>query len=194
VDADDLIDEMIATAKARTEELGKIDAFSPEESTELYSQLALGALKYFILKVDPKKRMLFNPKDSIDFQGNTGPFIQYTHARLSAILRKMEVDGIQADLDAIDGADLAQEEIEVVGLLKDANKKIKEAARLYAPSIVATYVYDLAKSFNRLYQNLPIFKDVSGDTQKIRLSICQLTAEEIKRSLSLLGISAPSRM
>lgn len=192
VDADDLIASMVETAKERTIESGKIDGFTEEEARKLYLQLALGALKYYILKVDPKRTMLFNPEESIDFQGDTGVFIQFTHARISALLRTAEEMGIA--YDSYENAELSEFEVKVIENLIDYDSKVQEAADKYAPSIIANYVYDLAKSFSRMYTELPIFKNVSENEQKVRLAIASQAAQVIKKSLGLLGIEAPERM
>ena len=191
VDADDLVAEMIATAKNRTEEQGKIDGFSESEATELFRMLALGALKYFILKVDPKKRMLFNPEESIDFQGNTGPFIQYTHARISSLLRKAD----ELKLNYKEAVDLepSQSESELIFLLTQFDKKVSEAGKDYAPSVVANYVYEVAKSFNSYYAATPIFK-ATEEEQRFRIALSSKVAEVIKRGMGLLGIQVPDRM
>lgn len=192
VDADDLIDEMIETAKARTNELGKIDGFTEEEAQDLYHILALGALKYFILKVDPKKRMLFNPEESIDFQGNTGPFIQYTYARIQALLRKSKE--LNLKLGQFENVDLSQVEEDLIIQINNFETKIEEAAKLYSPSVIAQYVYDLAKTFNRFYQDSPIFKDVDEGVMNFRVSLSKTTGETIGKAMKLLGIDVPSRM
>lgn len=195
VDADDLISDMVETARQRTMELGKIDGFSEEEAETLFLQLALGALKYYLLKVDPKKRMMFNPEESIDFQGDTGVFIQFTHARISALLRtakEMNVDFI--DLKTIELESLSEFEVKVIETLVDYKKKVADASEKYAPSVIAQYCYDLAKSFSRMYSELPIFKNVTPEEQKIRLAIAYSTAKTLKKGLSLLGIEAPERM
>lgn len=191
VDADDLVAEMIATGKSRTEEQGKIDGFSEEEANELYRMLALGALKYFILKVDPKKNMLFNPEESIDFHGNTGPFIQYTHARINSLLRKAK----ELKLDYTKTIDLEpnQSEIELIFLLTQFDKKVSEAGKEYAPSAVANYVYEVAKAFNSYYAATPIFK-ATEDEQCFRIALSSKVANVIKRGMGLLGIQVPNRM
>lgn len=191
VDADDLVAEMIATAKARTEEQGKIDGFSEREATELFRMLALGALKYFILKVDPKKRMLFNPEESIDFQGNTGPFIQYTHARISSLLRK--ADELQLNYNEEVSLEPNQLESELIFLLTQFDRKVSEAGKDYSPSIVASYVYEVAKSFNSYYAATPIFK-ATEEEQRFRIALSSKVAEVIKRGMGLLGIQVPDRM
>lgn len=194
VDADDLINEMIETAKQRTQELGKIDGFEEAQAQKLYHQLAIGALKYYILKIDPKKRMLFNPKESIDFQGNTGPFIQYTHARISALLRKADVDKIDYKTYKLNGLNTHELENALISVLNEYPKKVKEAGDNYAPSIIANYVYELAKAFNRFYQELPVLKGVDVNTMTFRVALSFVVGRTISRSLSLLGIESPERM
>lgn len=195
VDADDLIQEMADTAKARTEELGKIDDFDEVQAKELYEMLGLGAIKYFLLKVDPKKRMLFNPAESIEFQGNTGPFIQYTHARISAILRKasqLEISTVNiayAHLQSINPV-----EKDLIQVLSAYQEKIEQAAEQYAPSVIAHYVYDVAKAYNRFYTEVSIFNESDDDVMQFRVALSALTAETIKRSMGLLGINVPDRM
>lgn len=195
VDADDLIQQMADTAKARTEELGKIDGFTEEQATELYDMLALGAIKYYLLKVDPRKRMLFNPEESIEFQGNTGPFIQYTHARINAILRKASQIGVDLsnmDLEAF--TDAQDVEMELIQMLSQYPDKVNQSAEQYAPSIIAQYVYDLAKAYNRFYTACSIFNESDDAVQQFRVALSALSAETIKRCLGLLGIEAPNRM
>ena len=195
VDADDLMQQMADTAKARTEELGKIDGFNPEQAEELYEMLGLGAIKYFLLKVDPRKRMLFNPEESIEFQGNTGPFIQYTHARISAILRKAQQLGV--GLDAIDFDSLSevhQTEKDLVFALGQYPEKLNLAADTYSPAIIAQYIYDLAKDYNRFYTELSIFNESDKIVQQFRVALSALTAQTIKVTMDLLGIQVPDRM
>jgi len=194
VDADDLMAEMVGTAQARTMELGKIDGFSEEESNALFNQLGLGALKYFLLKVDPKKRMLFNPEESIDFQGNTGPFIQYTHARICSMTRKANDLGISMQIDSAKNYSLAESEQELIYLLGKYKEVLNEAATQYAPSVIAQYTYDLAKQFNKFYNELSILNEENEDSRNIRLNLASLTGKTIKASLALLGIVAPERM
>ena len=192
VDADDIMQEMAETAQAHTKELGKIEGFTAEQATQLYQDLGLGALKYFLLKVDPKKRMLFDPQESIQFQGNTGPFIQYTHARISSILRRAQ----ELDLPEVDfaGVELSDTEIEGIFLLSEFNNKIEEAAREYSPSVIAQYVYDLAKEYNRFYAELPIFNESDKKVMAFRVSYSAQVADVIKRAMGLLGITVPERM
>lgn len=193
VDADDLMQEMVDTARERTNELGKIDGFTPEEATILYRTLAMGALKYFLLKVDPKKRMLFNPAESIDFQGNTGPFIQYTYARICSILRKAAQNGVEVTA-ASSYASLHEAEQEVIFLLSQYPVKVAEAGREYSPSVIAQYVYDLAKAYNRFYNEVNIFNEPDTEALQFRISFSAVVGETIKKAMALLGIDVPSRM
>lgn len=195
VDADDLMQEMIDTAREHTEELGKIEGFTEEQAAELYETLGVGALKYFLLKVDPKKRMLFDPNESIQFHGNTGPFIQYTHARISAILRKAGQLGINSTAKDIAGFDsLHPIEKSVIYLLNDYPNKVMEAGANYSPDIIAQYVYDLAKEYNRFYQEVSIFNEEDQQALKFRIAFSKVVAETINQSMGLLGISVPERM
>jgi arginyl-tRNA synthetase len=189
VDADDLMAEMIQTAKDRTLELGKIDGFTEVESNELFHNLGLGALKYFLLKVEPKKRMLFNPEESIDFQGNTGPFIQYTHARICSILRK----GGERTTVSTD-SELAESEQELIYQLGEYKATIAQAAANFAPSVIANYAYDLAKTFNKFYNELSILSEENEVKRNIRLTLAELTGKTIQHATSLLGIVSPNRM
>lgn len=195
VDADELMKEMANTAKSRTEELGKIDGFTTEQAGELYEMLGLGAIKYFLLKVDPRKRMLFNPAESIEFQGNTGPFIQYTHARISSILRKANQLGVSFDdIDFDRVNDIHQMEKDLIYALGQYPDKLKIAAETYSPAIIAQFVYDLAKDYNRFYAELSIFNESDKTLQQFRVALSALTAQTIKVSMGLLGITVPDRM
>ncbi|MCC9136143.1 arginine--tRNA ligase [Pontibacter silvestris] len=195
VDADELVQEMIDTARQQTEELGKIEGFTPEQAQELYHTLALGALKYFLLKVDPKKRMLFNPQESIDFRGNTGPFIQYTHARIAAILRKASEMGIVAEATSFEGvANLHEAEQEVIVQLVNYPEVVKEAGNLYAPSVIGNYAYELAKAYNRFYQEISIFNETDEQARNFRIALSAMVARLIRESMGLLGINVPERM
>ncbi|MBW3466702.1 arginine--tRNA ligase [Arthrospiribacter ruber] len=195
VDADDLIQEMIDTAESHTKELGKIDGFSEDEANSLYETLGLGALKYFLLKVDPKKRMLFNPQESIEFQGNTGPFIQYSHARIASILRKANQVGIDYRTDGFDGlTKLEPTERDLIVLLNDFGKKLRLAAEDYSPAIIAQYLFDLAKEYNRFYAELSIFNEADTKVQSFRIALSAQTAKTIKAGMKLLGINVPDRM
>jgi arginyl-tRNA synthetase len=191
VDADDLIDEMIETAKQTTIDLGKTDGFSEKEANELYYTIAMGALKYFILKVDPKKKMMFNPKESIDFHGNTGPFIQYTYARIQSIFRKFN-NSLNASISF--EIVLSNKEKELLNLLNRFPSVINEAAKLYSPAEIANYVYELAKEFNQFYHDFPILKEENEELKIFRLKLASLVAITIKNSFKILGIPVPERM
>lgn len=195
VDADDLIQEMVDTAKERTEGLGKIDGFTTEEADKLYHSLALGALKYYLLKVDPKKRMMFNPQESIDFQGDTGVYIQYNHAKINAITRKAVADGIDFSAKMYEGiTELANAESIIVAALKDFPNKVKQAAEDYSPSVIANYVYELSKLYSKFYAELSIFGETDEKKRAFRIALSEQTARVIRLALSLLGIEAPERM
>jgi arginyl-tRNA synthetase len=191
VDADDLLAEMVATAKQRTEELGKVEGFTEEEKTNLYHMIGLGALKYFLLKVEPKKRLLFDPNESIDFQGNTGPFIQYTHARIQSVLQKANF-GASAKTKYL-GA-LTSSERDVLVCLSQYPALLQAAASEYSPALVANYTYELAKLYNRFYHEEIILKLEDEELKKFRLDLSAATAKTIKRAMSLLGIQVPDRM
>ncbi len=193
VDADDLMQEMFDTAKHRTDELGKIEGFSTEDAEKLYRDLGLGALKYYLLRVDPVKRMMFNPEDSIDFQGNTGPFIQYVHARISALLRKAKQLGVEPEIsEGINS--LEPSERIVINLIQDFPNKIEEAANTYSPSIIANYVYDMAKAYNRFYSEVSIFTEDDQQNLAFRIAFSQMVAMVIKSSMNLLGVEVPEKM
>lgn len=195
VDADDLMQEMIDTAREHTSALGKIDGFSEKEAEELYETLGMGALKYFLLKVDPKKRMLFDPKESIEFQGNTGPFIQYTHARISAILRKSDDMGLDwKSGNFIEASGLAETTKSLIITLTDYVSKIRQAGEEMSPSVIAQYIYDLAKEYNRFYQEVPILAAKSDKEKCFNVQVSYVTARTIKSAMLLLGIEAPERM
>ena len=191
VDADDLIHEMQETAREIAQGLGKIDDLAPEEKTKLFEQIGLGALKYYILKVDPKKRILFDPEESVDFQGNTGPFIQYTYARIQSIGRKAQ-GLVLPDYDQT--LDLHDKERSVLKLLKGFPEKIQEAALHYSPALIANYTYELVKEFNSFYQNVPILTAEIGPETTFRVALSQAVADVIKTSCSLLGMEVPERM
>ncbi len=193
VDADNLMDEMFETARKTTEELGKTDEFSGEEKSELFNMLSLGALKYFMLKVDPKKTMLFNPEESIDFNGNTGPFILYTHARIRSLFRKAEEKGIVLEADAMPEK-LHPEERSILKLLYEFPNIIQEAAANYSPALIANYCYELAKDFNHLYQSVPFLRDTDNRTATFRLGLADFTGKVLKSGMKLLGADVPERM
>jgi len=196
VDADDLIDEMIETAKKQTLEHGKTDGFNEDEANKLYHMLALGALKYFMLKVDPTKNMLFNPKDSIDFNGNTGPFIQYTHARIRSIIRKAEEEKniIVEHLKLDTSLELNLKELDIIRNLYAFPMIIDQAGQTNSPALIANYVYDLAKSFNAFYQDTPILKEENESIVAMRVSLAAFVGNTIKTAMNLLGIKVPERM
>ncbi|WP_152000946.1 MULTISPECIES: arginine--tRNA ligase [unclassified Imperialibacter] len=194
VDADELIQEMLDTAEKHTTELGKIEGFTEAEAKELYNTLALGALKYYLLKVDPKKRMLFNPQESVEFHGHTGPFVQYTHARITAILRKAEQ--LSIDLKGFDPSALELEtlEAEVIRVIADFPDKVRVAAEELNPAVVANYVFDLAKEYNRFYTEHSIFNEDNQEKVKLRVMLSLVVARTIKTGMGLLGIDVPDRM
>lgn len=195
VDADDLMQEMADEAERQTRELGKIDELSEAESKQLFEMIGLGALKFFLLKVDPKKRMLFDPNESIQLQGFTGPFIQYTHARIRAILRKAESMNIVPTENDLKGlSSLEPSEREALHLLSLFENKIREAAKDYSPAVIANYAYDLAKQYNQFYQNISIFNEADPAKLKFRVALSDSIASAIKKSMNLLGISVPERM
>ena len=192
VDADDLIADMIGTAREMSEELGKLDGVSEEEAASICEMVGLGALKYFILKVDPKKTMLFDPRESIDFNGNTGPFIQYTHARICSILRKAEEAGISTE--GYTNAELLPEEIELIKALSEYPATVRTAGEQFAPSVIAAYAYDLAKQFNGYYHDHSILKEENATTRSLRLMLASTVASVIRSAMALLGINVPERM
>ena len=192
VDADDLIADMVGTAREMSEELGKLDGCSDEEANAICEMVGLGALKYFILKVDPKKTMLFDPRESIDFNGNTGPFIQYTHARIRSIMRKAEEAGIATE-DFLT-APLLQEEVELIKALAEYPAVVRTAGEQFAPSVIAAYAYDLAKQFNGYYHDHSILKEENTAVRSLRLKLAQEVARVIRSAMALLGINVPERM
>jgi len=194
VDADDLVNEMKGIAKSTTEELGKTDGLSDVEADNLYRMIGLGALKYFILKVDPKKNMMFNPKESIDFNGNTGPFIQYTHARICSVLRKAKESGISWDSSKINNYELLPKEKEIIKLLYDYPAVVKEAGNSYSPALIANYIFELVKEYNGFYQEFPILKNDDVEIKNFRLVLSEFTASVIKSAMQLLGIDVPEKM
>ena len=192
VDADDLIEDMVKTAREMSAELGKLDGCTEEEAEAVSTMVGLGALKYFILKVDPKKTMLFDPRESIDFNGNTGPFIQYTHARICSVLRKAADQGIAYDTKA--EADYIAEEIELVKMLADYPATVAAAGENFAPSIIGAYIYELAKSFNGYYHDHSILREENAEVRKLRLQLAATVASVIRKGMKLLGIDVPERM
>ena len=192
VDADDLIADMVDTAREMSEELGKLDGCTKEEADAVCSMVGLGALKYFILKVDPKKTMLFDPRESIDFNGNTGPFIQYTHARICSILRKAEEAGI--DYKSASIGELLPAEIELIKSLGEFPAVVASAGENFAPSAIAAYAYDLAKSFNGYYHDHSILREENVEIRQMRVKLAAEVARVINRAMKLLGIDVPQRM
>jgi arginyl-tRNA synthetase len=195
VDADDLMDEMFNTAKRMTTELGKVEGLTNAEADALFEMIGMGALKYFILKVDPKKNMLFNPEESIDFNGNTGPFIQYTHARICSLARKAAERGIAPEIDQQDGLPgISPKEKQILKILHDFPGVVEEAVTQLSPAVIANYVYDLAKEYNQFYQEIPVMREPDARLASFRLGLSTFTGEIIKKAMGLLGITVPERM
>lgn len=194
VDADDLMAEMINTAHETSQELGKLDGVTEEEAAAISRMVGLGALKYFILKVDPKKNMIFNPKESIDFNGNTGPFIQYTHARIQSILRKAADQGITTPEKLEKALTLSEKEEGLVQLLAEFASVVKQAGTEYNVSLIANYVYDLAKEYNQFYHDFPMLREEKSELRNFRLLLSKNVALTIKKGMSLFGIDVPERM
>lgn len=194
VDADDLVSEMIQTARETSEELGKLDGCSEEEKENIATMVGLGALKYFILKVDPKKNMLFNPKESIDFNGNTAPFIQYTHARIKSVLRNATSQGITIPTSLNKDIALSAKEEGLVQMLADYPSVVEEAGAEYSPALIANYIYDLVKEYNQFYHNFSILKEENEYLRSFRLILSKNVAKTIKKGMNLLSIDVPERM
>ena len=192
VDADDLMDEMVTTARTVSAELGKLDGCTPEEVAEITETVGLGALKYFLLKVDPRKNMTFNPKESIDFNGNTGPFIQYTYARIRSVLRK----AAEADMTIGNyaGVKPGDREIDLIQRLADFPTVVAEAGRTYSPALIANYAYELVKQYNQFYHDCSILKEEDEAVRSLRLVLSECTARTVKSAMGLLGIKVPERM
>ena len=192
VDADDLVEKMISTAREMSAELGKLDGCTEEEANKVCAMIGLGALKYFILKVDPKKTMLFDPRESIDFNGNTGPFIQYTHARICSVLRKAEEQGIDYSGNIV--ANYLPEEVEIVKTLCDYPQTVAAAGEAFAPSMIAAYTYELCKMFNGYYHDHSILREQDENTKRMRLQLAAQVARVIRTGMALLGLEVPERM
>ena len=192
VDADDLIEEMINTAREKSQELGKLDGYTNEEKEQVYKTIALGALKYFILKVDPKKGMMFNPNESIDFNGNTGPFIQYTYARIRSILRKANDSNI--DFSDIKSSELNEKEIALIKAIYEFPDVVLNSAKNNNPALIANFVYELVKEFNQFYHDFSILKEENAEVKNHRLAIANFTGITIKNAMKLLGIDVPEKM
>jgi arginyl-tRNA synthetase len=194
VDADDLIREMIDTAREMSKELGKLENYTEDQKEEIFRKIGLGALKYFILKVDPRKNMTFNPRESIDFNGNTGPFIQYTYARIRSVLRKAREEGIGIPEKFLPEFNPNQKEIEIVKLLDRFPGIIVEAGESYSPALVANYCYELVKEYNQFYHDFPILKEEDVNTRDFRILLSKVTGKVIGKGMKLLGIEVPERM
>jgi arginyl-tRNA synthetase len=194
VDADELMEEMIRTAREISQELGKLDEMTPEESENIARIVGLGSLKYFILKVDPRKNMTFNPKESIDFNGNTGPFIQYTYARICSVLRKAAAQGILLP-DALPlSTPLSEKEETLVQLIAAFAPIVEEAGTAYSPALICNYIYDLVKEYNQFYHDYSILREENADIKIFRLVLSANVAKVVKSGMSLLGIEVPERM
>ena len=194
VDADDLMEEMIATAKETSQELGKLDGLTQEEADDIARIVGLGALKYFILKVDARKNMTFNPKESIDFNGNTGPFIQYTYARIPSVLRKAAESGIVVPGQIPAGIELSEKEEGLIQMVADFAAVVKQAGEDYSPSIIANYTYDLVKEYNQFYHDFSILREENEAVKVFRIALSANVAKVVRLGMSLLGIEVPSRM
>ncbi len=194
VDADDLVEEMVSTAKVTSEELGKLDEATEDEANNIARIVGMGALKYFILKVDPKKNMTFNPKESIDFNGNTGPFIQYTYARIQSVIRKATDLGLTIPASISTDIALSTKEETLIQLIADYKAIVKQAGTEYNPALIANYVYDLVKEYNQFYHDCPILKEENSDLKLFRLLLSEEIGKVIRSGMSLLGIEVPDRM
>jgi arginyl-tRNA synthetase len=195
VDADDLVEEMITTARETSKELGKLDGYSEEEAADVSRIVGLGALKYFILKVDPRKNMVFNPKESIDFNGNTGPFIQYTYARIQSILRKSSCHcGLDPQSSVAANTPINEKEETLIQLLSEFPAIVREAADSFSPAVIANYIYDLVKEYNQFYHDYPILKEENSELKNLRLILSENIGKVIETGFGLLGIRVPERM
>jgi arginyl-tRNA synthetase len=194
VDADDLIEEMIRTARETAIELGKVDNENPDEIDKVARIVGLGALKYFMLKVDPRKNMVFNPKESIDFNGNTGPFIQYTHARIKSVLRKANEQSIDFETDIDEKLEISDKESNLIQLLADFEGVVRQAGVEFSPALIANYIYELVKEYNQFYHEFSILREENDELKRFRLVLSASIAQVIKTGMSLLGIEVPERM
>jgi arginyl-tRNA synthetase len=194
VDADDLMDEMVNTAAEISKELGKFDDMSAEEAAEIARIVGMGSLKYFILKVDPRKNMTFNPKESIDFNGNTGPFIQYTYARIKSVLRKAAEQGINLPNTLPTDITISEKEENMIQLIADYAATVRDAGKDYSPALIANYVYELVKEYNQFYHDFSILREEDAKMKEFRLILSANVAKIIKSGMSLLGIEVPERM
>jgi arginyl-tRNA synthetase len=189
VDADDLMQEMVDTSKSIAKDLGKLEGMSEKQADELYEIVGLGALKYFMLKVDPKKRMMFDPKESIDFNGNTGPFIQYTFARIQSLIAKYN-----SEISDIKLVDINKEEQNLIKQILDFPSLIQEAATNYSPALIANYTYELVKEYNSFYQNTPILNAENKDVKIFRVALSETVSSVVKNAMRLLGVEVPNQM
>jgi arginyl-tRNA synthetase len=194
VDADDLVDEMVRTSREMADELGKLEGLTNDEKSNIYEMIGLGALKYYILKVDPSKNMTFNPKESIDFNGNTGPFIQYTHARICSVLRKADDLGLTLFKNYPGSVSVSEKEKSILKLLYDYPSVIAEAAENFSPALIANYIYDLTKEYNQFYHDFVILKEEDTELRDFRLHLSEVTGRVINSAMYLLGINVPERM
>ncbi len=194
VDADDLVQEMIDTARETSQELGKLDGYSDEEAEKVYETVALGALKYYMLKVDPKKGMMFNPEESIDFNGNTGPFIQYTYARIQSVLRKASELGVEVPASVPEDLDLEAKETALLKRLSYFPQVVKDAGEIYSPALIANFIYELVKEYNQFYHDVAILKEEDAAKKEMRLLLSKVTGDIVRRAVSLLGMNVPERM
>jgi arginyl-tRNA synthetase len=194
VDADDLMAEMIETARETSQELGKLDNCTSDEIIQIARMVGLGALKYFILKVDPRKNMTFNPKESIDFNGNTGPFIQYTHARIKSVLRKATEQGINSGTKIDTQLEISEKESNIIQLLSDFPNVVKMAGDEFSPALIANYAYELVKEYNQFYHDFSILKEENESVRNFRLQLSENVAKVVKTGMAMLGIEVPERM
>lgn len=192
VDADDLMAEMVDTAREVSQQLGKLDGLSDAEIADIAETVGMGALKYFLLKVDPRKNMTFNPKESIDFNGNTGPFIQYTYARIRSLLRKAQEGGSRQETAGAPAPN--EKECVLIRKIADYKGVVEEAGRNFSPALIANYAYDLAKEFNQYYHDYPVLREENEAVRSQRLRLSAVTARTLKSAMSLLGIEMPERM
>jgi arginyl-tRNA synthetase len=188
VDADDLMEDVINSAKEMTSERGHLEGMAEDEKNNLFRQIGMGGLKYYLLKVDPKKRMMFNPEESIELNGNTGPFLQYAHARIQSLLTKA------GDIGSFENAVLGNEEKEVIKLINQYPAVIKEAGDNYSPAVLANYLFELVKSYNHFYQAVPVLIEQNIEAKNLRLTLSKNVADIISKSLLLLGIESPNKM
>ena len=194
VDADDLMAEMTKTARDNAQDRGKLEGMTDEETAKLFEMIGMGALKYFMLKVDPKKRMVFNPSESIDMQGNTGPFIQYTHARIKSVLRAANEAGARSEGAAKESVELSEKERGLIRMISQYPEVIKDAGDAYDPSGLANFIYDLAKEYNQFYHDHHIMKEEDQAKKQLRLDISEMTSKVIASAMTLLGVKVPERM